>query len=135
MQRGNQFAATSTRARAMISELGARFIRHGSVVMTHAFSRVVLEVFKKAVSQASQSASPVKTCVKSEFHAICKLVQKPPAVHSRWYTPDNPRLWIPASDSHDRACGGGYNNLRNLIKTRDESLDPPICLSTLNPKP
>ena len=40
-----------TRARAMISELGARFIRHGSVVMTHAYSRVVLEVFKKAVAQ------------------------------------------------------------------------------------
>ena len=51
MQRGNDFAATSTRARAMISELGARFIRHGSVIMTHAYSRVVLEVFKKAISQ------------------------------------------------------------------------------------
>ena len=38
----------------MISELGARFIRHGSVIMTHAYSRVVLEVFKKAVSQVKQ---------------------------------------------------------------------------------
>ena len=46
----------STRARAMISELGARFIRHGSVVMTHAYSRVVLEVFKKAVSQVGTSS-------------------------------------------------------------------------------
>jgi len=54
IERGNDFAATSNRARATISELGARFIRHGSVVMTHAYSRVVLEVFKKAVAQGAQ---------------------------------------------------------------------------------
>ena len=51
LQRGNYFAETSIRARATISELGARFIRHGSVVMTHAYSRVVLELLKHAVSQ------------------------------------------------------------------------------------
>lgn len=54
IERGNDFAATSNRARATISELGARFIRHGSVVLTHAYSRVVLEVFRKAISQGAQ---------------------------------------------------------------------------------
>ena len=67
MQRGNDFAATSIRARAMISELGARFIRHGSVVMTHAYSRVVLEVFKKAVQQVLSSNHGVIESLESIF--------------------------------------------------------------------
>ena len=35
LQRGNHFAETSTRARATISELGARFIRSGNTVLCH----------------------------------------------------------------------------------------------------
>ena len=35
LQRGNHFAETSTRARATIAELGARFVRSGNVVLCH----------------------------------------------------------------------------------------------------
>ena len=51
-QRGNYFAETSVRARATIAELGARFIRHGSLVLTHGHSRVVLALMRRAVAQA-----------------------------------------------------------------------------------
>ena len=51
-QRGNYFAETSVRARATIAELGARFIRHGSLVLTHGHSRVVLALLRRAVAQA-----------------------------------------------------------------------------------
>lgn len=50
-QRGNLFADTSTRARATIAELGARFIRPGCVLLTHGFSRVVLALLQRAVAQ------------------------------------------------------------------------------------
>lgn len=39
------------RARATIAELGARFIRHGSLVLTHGHSRVVLALLRRAVAQ------------------------------------------------------------------------------------
>ena len=40
------------RARATIAELGARFIRHGALVLTHGHSRVVLALLRRAVAQA-----------------------------------------------------------------------------------
>lgn len=51
LQRGNHFAETSTRARQTIAELGARFIRPGFVVLIHGYSRVVLALLRRAVSQ------------------------------------------------------------------------------------
>lgn len=51
IERGNQFADTSTRARATIAEIGSRFIKQDSVVMCHGFSRVVLALLQHAVSQ------------------------------------------------------------------------------------
>lgn len=54
----------------MISELGARFIRHGSVVMTHAYSRVVLEVFKQAVSQVCC------TCLMCRLRCLSKFYKE-----------------------------------------------------------
>ena len=52
MQRGNFFAETSIRARQTIAELGARFIRPGALVLVHGYSRVVLALLRKAVSEA-----------------------------------------------------------------------------------
>eukprot|EP00877_Chromochloris_zofingiensis_P007550 jgi/Chrzof1/3048/Cz12g09180.t1 len=51
IERGNLFADTSIRARQTIAELGARFVRHGQVVLTHGYSRVVLAMLQKAVSE------------------------------------------------------------------------------------
>ena len=53
LQRGNLFADTSTRARATIAELGARFIRPGSVILVHGHSRVVLALLQKAIASVS----------------------------------------------------------------------------------
>ena len=53
-QRGNHFAETSTRARQTIAELGARFIRNGTRVLTHGHSRVVLALLRLAVKQGIQ---------------------------------------------------------------------------------
>jgi hypothetical protein len=57
IERGNQFADTSIRARATIAELGARFIRPGCVLLTHGMSRVVLALLQRAV--ASVSGQPI----------------------------------------------------------------------------
>jgi len=54
VQRGNHFAETSTRARQTIAELGARFIRNGTRVLTHGHSRVVLALLRLAVKQGIQ---------------------------------------------------------------------------------
>eukprot|EP00884_Botryococcus_braunii_P016301 jgi/Botrbrau1/3354/Bobra.0048s0048.1 len=54
IERGDHFADTSNRARQTIAELGARFIRSGSVVLTHGNSRVVLALLRKAASQGIQ---------------------------------------------------------------------------------
>jgi translation initiation factor eIF-2B subunit alpha len=56
-QRGNYFAETSVRARATIAELGARFIRHGALVLTHGHSRVVLALLRRAVAQVGRRAA------------------------------------------------------------------------------
>ena len=61
-QRGNYFAETSVRARATIAELGARFIRHGALVLTHGHSRVVLALLRRAVAQA-RALSPSSKCL------------------------------------------------------------------------
>jgi len=53
-QRGNHFAATSTRARATIADLGARFVRPGSTLLTHGHSRVVLALLRRAASKGQQ---------------------------------------------------------------------------------
>ena len=58
-QRGNYFAETSVRARATIAELGARFIRHGALVLTHGHSRVVLALLRRAVAQAGSPRQPL----------------------------------------------------------------------------
>ncbi|KIY99635.1 Translation initiation factor eIF-2B subunit alpha [Monoraphidium neglectum] len=51
IERGNRFADISIRARQAIAELGARFIRNGSTLLTHGRSRVVLALLQRAVSQ------------------------------------------------------------------------------------
>ena len=53
-QRGNHFAATSTRARATIADLGARFVRPGATLLTHGHSRVVLALLRRAASRGHQ---------------------------------------------------------------------------------
>ncbi|GBF99985.1 translation initiation factor eIF-2B subunit alpha [Raphidocelis subcapitata] len=51
IERGNRFADISIRARQAIAELGARFVRHGSTLLTHGHSRVVLALLQRAVAQ------------------------------------------------------------------------------------
>ena len=48
IERGQKFAALSAKAKKRIAENGRAFIRDGSVVLTHAHSRCVLEVLLKA---------------------------------------------------------------------------------------
>lgn len=50
-QRGVHFAETSTRARATIADLGARFVRPGATVLTHGHSRVVLALLRCAAAR------------------------------------------------------------------------------------
>ena len=50
-QRGVHFADTSTRARATIADLGARFVRPGATVLTHGHSRVVLALLRRAAAR------------------------------------------------------------------------------------
>ena len=54
MQRGNQFAETSTRARATIADLGSRFVKSGASVLTHGHSRVVLALLRRAAARGTQ---------------------------------------------------------------------------------
>lgn len=58
-QRGTHFAETSTRARQTIAELGSRFVRNNTVLLTHGYSRVVLDVLQRAVAQVRRGAGPV----------------------------------------------------------------------------
>ena len=53
LQRGKQFAETSTRARQTIAELGGGFVRHDAVVMVHGFSRVALALLQQAAENVS----------------------------------------------------------------------------------
>lgn len=67
LQRGKQFADTSTRARQTIAELGARFVRHDAVVMVHGFSRVALALLQQVAESVSQAAHGLVHVV-SELH-------------------------------------------------------------------
>ena len=53
LQRGKQFAETSTRARQTIAELGAGFVHHDAVVLVHGFSRVVLALLHQVANNVS----------------------------------------------------------------------------------
>ena len=53
LQRGKQFAETSTRARQTIAELGAGFVHHDAVVMVHGFSRVALALLQQVANNVS----------------------------------------------------------------------------------
>ena len=53
IERGNQFAETSTKARAAIAEAGARFIPGGAVVLVHGYSRVVLALLRRVQASAN----------------------------------------------------------------------------------
>ena len=55
LQRGKQFAETSTRARQTIADLGAGFVRHDAVVMIHGFSRVALALLQQVVDNVSST--------------------------------------------------------------------------------
>lgn len=67
LQRGKQFAETSTRARQSIAELGARFVRHDAVVMVHGFSRVALALLHQVAQNVSACPTkhilPTKRCI------------------------------------------------------------------------
>ncbi|KAL0032838.1 hypothetical protein WJX77_002173 [Trebouxia sp. C0004] len=54
IERGKQFAETSTRARQTIADLGAGFVRHDAVVMIHGFSRVALALLQQVVDNGVQ---------------------------------------------------------------------------------
>jgi len=51
IERGNQFAETSTRARQTIAQLGSHFVRPGACILTHGYSRVVLALLSTAAAQ------------------------------------------------------------------------------------
>lgn len=55
LQRGKQFAETSTRARQTIAELGAGFVHHDAVVMVHGFSRVALALLQQVANNVSSA--------------------------------------------------------------------------------
>jgi translation initiation factor eIF-2B subunit alpha len=48
IERGEKFALISSKSKKRIAENGRAFIRDGSLVLTHAYSRVVLELLLKA---------------------------------------------------------------------------------------
>lgn len=50
LQRGHKFVETSLGSRRRIAELAQGFVRDNCVVMTHSYSRVVLEILKVAAS-------------------------------------------------------------------------------------
>lgn len=54
IERGKQFAETSTRARHTIAELGAGFVHHDAVVMVHGFSRVALALLQQVADHGVQ---------------------------------------------------------------------------------
>jgi hypothetical protein len=58
------------RARAAIAELGARFIRPGSLVLVHGHSRVVLALLRRAVAQVP-SALLTECDLLARFQGLC----------------------------------------------------------------
>lgn len=59
LQRGKQFAETSTRARQTIAELGACFVHQDAVVMVHGYSRVALALLQQVASNVRTAHPPV----------------------------------------------------------------------------
>jgi len=54
IERGNNFADTSVRARSTIAELGSRFLSPNCTVMLHGMSRVVMALLQRAVAQGTK---------------------------------------------------------------------------------
>lgn len=79
IERGMHFAETSTKARQTIAELGSRFIRANSTVLTHGYSRVVLKVLQQAFSSGLQF-SVIVTEGRPDSTGI-KMAQKLDAEH------------------------------------------------------
>lgn len=71
LQRGKQFAETSTRARQTIAELGAGFVHHDAVVMVHGFSRVALALLHQVANNVSTLHLPAASCC---FAAVLLIV-------------------------------------------------------------
>ena len=59
LQRGKQFAETSTRARQTIAELGAGFVHQDAVVMLHGYSRVALALLQQVANNVSTEHLPM----------------------------------------------------------------------------
>ena len=77
LQRGKQFAETSTRARQTIAELGAGFVRHDAVVMVHGFSRVALALLQQVADHVSLHHTPLATLILQHLCTIsqyCKII-------------------------------------------------------------
>jgi translation initiation factor 2B subunit (eIF-2B alpha/beta/delta family) len=53
IERGNQFADTSTRARASIADVGSRFITNNATILCHGHSRVVSTILQRAAAQGA----------------------------------------------------------------------------------
>ena len=53
IERGNQFADTSTRARSAIADAGSRFLTNGCTVLCHGFSRVIVDILSRARKQGA----------------------------------------------------------------------------------
>ena len=63
LQRGKQFAETSTRARQTIAELGAGFVHQDAVVMVHGYSRVALALLQQVANNVSAAHLPMAAAV------------------------------------------------------------------------
>jgi Initiation factor 2 subunit family len=53
IERGNQFADTSARARSAIADAGSRFLTNGCTVLCHGFSRVIVDILRRARAQGA----------------------------------------------------------------------------------
>eukprot|EP00238_Polyblepharides_amylifera_P003464 CAMPEP_0196575010 /NCGR_PEP_ID=MMETSP1081-20130531/4588_1 /TAXON_ID=36882 /ORGANISM="Pyramimonas amylifera, Strain CCMP720" /LENGTH=350 /DNA_ID=CAMNT_0041893187 /DNA_START=70 /DNA_END=1122 /DNA_ORIENTATION=- len=59
IDRGNMFATISLQSREKIAELGQKFVREGSVVLLHGYSRVALCVLRAAVAAGTHFSALV----------------------------------------------------------------------------
>jgi translation initiation factor 2B subunit (eIF-2B alpha/beta/delta family) len=53
IERGNQFTETSSRARSAIADVGSRFLTNGCTVLCHGFSRVIMDILRRARAQGA----------------------------------------------------------------------------------
>lgn len=77
------------RARQTIAELGSRFIRANSTVLTHGYSRVVLKVLQQAFSSVSTGNNTTTLVSLRLGPALCVT------------------LWLPARGQGSDGCCGG----------------------------